>query len=63
MENDCVGILYKDMPGNSQMTENLYIYIKVIVAFHIKMLQQLQLPVNSVNGKHEEIPSKTFQHI
>ena len=24
------------------------------------MLQQLQLPVNSVNGKHEEIPSKIF---
>ena len=45
------------------MTENfLYICsIKFIVAFYVNILQQLQLPVNSVNGKHEKIPSKTFQ--
>ena len=61
VENGCVRILYKDLPGNSQMTENLfYIYIKVIVAFHVKMLQQLQLPVNSVNGKHEEYHREFF---
>ena len=28
--------------------------------FHVNILQQLQIPVNSVNGKDEKIPSKTF---
>ena len=35
-----------------------YISIKFIVEFHVNMLQQLHLPVNSINSKHEKIPSK-----
>ena len=34
-----------------------YISIKFIVAFHVNMLQQPHLPVNSINGKHEKMPS------
>ena len=42
------------------MTETFYISIKFIVMFHVNMLQQLQIPVNSINGKHEKIPSMIF---
>ena len=34
--------------------------MKLISVFHVNILQQLQIPVNSVNGKDEKIPSKTF---
>ena len=46
-----------------QSNENFLHIKKFIVTFHVHMLQQLQLPVNSINGKHEKIPSKTFQPI
>ena len=43
------------------MTETFYISIKFIVVFHVNMLQQLQIPVNSINGKHwQTIPSMNF---
>ena len=60
MENSWVEIKYKDLPADSQM-KTFYISIKFIVAFHVNMLQQLHLSVNSINGKLEEIPSRTFQ--
>ena len=50
----------QDLPVDSQM-ETFYISIKCIVAFHVNMLQQIHLPVNSINGKREEMRSKTFQ--
>ena len=34
--------------------KTFYISIKFIVAFYVNMLQQLHLPVNSINGKHEK---------
>ena len=37
--------------------------MKFVVAFHVNKLQQVHLPVNSIIGKHEKIPSKTFQPI
>ena len=40
-----------------------YVSIKFIVEFHVNMLQQLHLPVNSINSKHEKIPSKGFEPI
>ena len=40
-----------------------YISIKFIVEFHVNMLQQLHLPVTSINSKHEKIPSKGFEPI
>ena len=45
---------------DSQMTENFLYIKKLISVFHVNILQQLQIPVNSVNGKDEKIPSKTF---
>ena len=35
----------------------------IIVAFHVNMLQQIQLLVNSIDGRHEKTPSKTFKPI
>ena len=40
--------------------KTFYISIIFFVAFHVNMLQQLRLPVNLIDGKHEKIPSKTF---
>ena len=42
------------------MTETFYISVKFIVVFHVNMLQQLQIPVSSINDKHEKIPSMIF---
>ena len=41
--------------------KTFYTSITFTVAFHFNMLQQLHLPVNSINGKPEKIPSKIFQ--
>ena len=54
--------IIQQLPVDSQM-KTFYISIKFIVVFHVNMLQQLYLPVNSINGKHDKIPSKTFQPI
>ena len=40
--------------------KTFYISIKFIVVFHVNMLQQLYLPVNSDICKHRKIPSKTI---
>ena len=61
MENGWVEI-YKDLPVDSQM-KAFYISMEFIGAFHVNMLQQVHLPENSITGKHEKIPYKTFQSI
>ena len=43
--------------------KTFYISMKFIIVFHVNMLQQLHLPVNSIICKHEKMPSKTFQLI
>ena len=40
--------------------KTFYISIKCIIAFHVNMLQQLHLPINSIICNHKKIPSKTF---
>ena len=47
------------MPVDSQM-KTFYISIECIVAFHVNMLQQLHLPVNSIICKQKKIPSNLF---
>ena len=34
--------------------------MKFVVAFHVNMLQQIQLPVNSIKSKHEKYLLKLF---
>ena len=53
---------YKELPVESQM-KNFCISIKSVTAFHVNMVQQLHLPVNSIICKHEKTPSRTFQPI
>ena len=48
------------LPVDSQM-KSFYTSIKFIVVFHVNMLQQIHLPLNSVICKHEKIRTKTFQ--
>ena len=53
-----VGLKYnRDFPVDSQM-KTFYTSIKLIVEFHVDMLQQLHLPVDSIISKREKIPSK-----
>ena len=40
--------------------KTFYISIKFIVAFHVNILQQLHLPVNSIISKHEKYHLKLF---
>ena len=55
--------IIQQLPVDSQM-KTFYISIKFIVVFHVNMLQQLYLPVNSnIIGKEKKIPFKTFQPI
>ena len=54
-----VGLKYKDFPLDSQM-KTIHISIKFIFMFHVNMLQQLYLPVNSVICKHEKNRLKRF---
>ena len=54
--------IIQQLPVDSQM-KTFYISIKFIVAFHVNMLQQLHLPVNSIICKHEKILSITFQRV
>ena len=57
------GVYATNFPSPDSQMKTFYISIKFIVAFHVNMLQeqqQLQLPVYSINGKHEKIPSRTF---
>ena len=48
--------------SSRKSNKNFYISnaIKLIVVFHVNMLQQLHLPVKLVIRKHEKIPSKIF---
>ena len=50
------------LPADSQM-KTFYISIKCIVAFHVNMMQQIHLAVNSIICKHEKTSSKNFQSI
>ena len=55
-----VGLKYNtDSPVDSQM-ETFYISIKFIVVFHVNMLQQLHLQVNSIISKHERNQLELF---
>ena len=58
----CTVNVYASSTVDSQM-KTFYLLITFIVVFHAHMLRQLHLSVNSINGKHEKIPSKTFQPI
>ena len=50
-----VGLKY-----NTKTCQTFYISIECIVAFHVNMLQQLHLPVNSIICKQKKIPSNLF---
>ena len=58
-----VGLKYNAKTCQYSQMKTFYISVKCIVAFHVNMLPQLHLPVNSVTCKNEKIPSKTFQPI
>ena len=54
-----VGLEYKDFPVDSRM-KTIYISIKLIFVFHVNMLQQLYLLINSIICKHEKNHLKLF---